>query len=338
MRIRLWLVVLISGLCCVLTLQALAQQKLAQTGMKFLAVGTDARASALGEAYTAVEGTSNSLFFNPAGMARIGKFTSVGLGFFQYIADIKHMYGSIAFAPEDGAYGVFGISAQYADYGEFEGTVKYDNTKGYLDNGDLPGLNFKPSGMMLGLGYARALSEKFSIGVNAKYARQDLGTVFMSVDGSQTISNVASVIAFDFGVLYKTGFKSLNFGMSIRNFSREVRYQNEGFQLPLTFKIGFAMNLLDLTDFDPKMHQFLLVFDWGHPRDYQEQLNIGGEYTFMKLLALRIGYVTPADEHGISYGVGVRPEVAGIGLGLDYAYTPFGVFGSVHRFTFQFSL
>jgi hypothetical protein len=329
---------LLSGFCCAFHLQAVSQEKLAQTGMKFLAVSTDARASSLGEAFTAVEGSSGSMFFNPAGMARIGKAASIQLGFFEYIADINHYSASVAFAPSDGAYGVFGFSAQMVDYGEFEGTVKYDNTKGYLDNGDLPGLNFKPSGYMIGVGYARALSEKFSIGVNVKYVRQDLGDVFMTIDGSQKVSNAASVLAFDFGVMYKTGFKSLNFGMSVRNFSREVRYQNEGFQLPLTFKIGFSMNMLDLTDLDANTHQFLVVADWGHPRDFKEQLMIGGEYTFMNLLALRAGYVWPADEHGVSYGVGLRPELAGLGFGLDYAYTPFGVFGQVHRFTFQFSL
>jgi hypothetical protein len=329
---------LLSGFCCAFHLQAVSQVKLAQTGMKFLAVSTDARASSLGEAYTAVEGTSSSMFFNPAGMARIGKFTSVGLGFFEYIADINHYSGSVAFAPSDGAYGVFGVSAQVVDYGNFEGTVKYDNTKGYLDNGDVPGLDFKPSGFMIGIGYARALSEKFAIGVNAKYVRQDLGDVWMTADGSEKVSNAANVLAFDFGILYKTGFKSLNFGMSVRNFSREVRYQNEGFQLPLTFRIGFSMNVLDLADIDPATHQLLLVSDWAHPRDFQEQLMFGAEYTFMNLLALRVGYVSPADEHGVSYGVGLRPEVAGLGFGLDYAYTPFGMFGEVHRFTLQFSL
>jgi opacity protein-like surface antigen len=86
------------------------------------------------------------------------------------------------------------------------------------------------------------------------------------------------------------------------------------------------------------MHRFLLSADWVHPRDYSEQIMVGAEYTFMKLVSLRIGYVGPADEHGMSYGVGVKPEVAGLGFALDYAYTPFGVFGSVHRFTFQFEM
>lgn len=58
----------------------------------------------------------------------------------------------------------------------------------------------------------------------------------------------------------------------------------------------------------------------------------------MKLLSLRIGYVSPADEYGIAYGVGLRQSISQFALGVDYAYTPFGVFGNVHRFSVQFSL
>ncbi len=305
--------------------------------MKFLSVGTDARAMALGEAFTAVEGTSTSLFFNTASMARLKGFTSLGLGYTSWIADMKHLYASVAFAPASGDYGVFGVFVQSVDYGTFEGTIRWDNDKGYLDEGDMPGLNFNPSGLAIGIGYARALSDKFSIGGNVKYVTQDLGDVINEVDAPK-VSNKANVFAFDFGILYRTGFKSLNFGMTVRNFSREARFQNEGFQLPLTFKIGFSMDLLDLTDLDKEMHKFLVVADWAHPRDFQEQIMLGGEYTFMNIIALRAGYVGPADEHSMSYGVGLKPEVANLGFALDYAYTPFGVFDAVHRFTFQFSL
>ena len=47
------------------------QQKLAQTGMKFLNVSLDARASAFGDAYTSLETKSSAVFYNPASMARL---------------------------------------------------------------------------------------------------------------------------------------------------------------------------------------------------------------------------------------------------------------------------
>jgi hypothetical protein len=143
---------------------------------------------------------------------------------------------------------------------------------------------------------------------------------------------------FDFGVLYNTGFESLSFGMSIRNFSEEIRYAQESFQLPLTFRIGVSMNTLDLLNMDPDKHSFLLSIDATHPRDFPEQIGIGAEYIFMKMFALRAGYEFPNDEHGFAAGVGFQKDIADFRFGLDYAYTPFGVFGDVHRFSFQFAL
>lgn len=334
MRPRLFIAII---LCGVLAAPGLAQTKLAQTGMKFLAVGTDARAVAMAEATTSLEGDASAMFYNPASMASLSGFTSLMLGQTQWIADIKHYYGGVAVSPSGGDWGVFGLMVQSVDYGVFEGTIRANNDKGYLDESDMPGLDFKPNAFLFGIGYARSLSEKFSIGANIKYVRQSLGDAVATTSGDK-VSNTTSVWAFDFGILYRTGFKSLNFGMTVRNFSREVRYVNEGFQIPLTFKIGLSMNVLDFTDLDRDTHSFLLSVDAIHPRDYPEQIMVGAEYVFLKTLALRIGYVGPADEHGISYGAGVEAELAKLSFGLNYAYVPFGVFGDVHRFTFQFSL
>jgi hypothetical protein len=311
---------------------AAGQQKLAQTGMKFLNVGADARAVALGEAVTSLEGSSPSMFSNPASMARITDFATVSLARTQWIAEITHNYGSIAFAPWGGEYGVIGVFVQAVDYGVFQETILDQGTQGFLDIG-----TFRPTAAVFGLGYARALNDQFSVGGNLKYARQSLGDATVQL-GQEKQGNSVGVAAFDLGILYRTGYKSLNFGMSVRNFAREIYFQKEGFQLPLTFKIGISMNVADLADIDRDMHGLLITLDAEHPRDYFEQVHVGAEYVFMKILALRVGFVSPADEYNISYGVGLRKAFEGLGFGLDYAYTPFGIFGGVHRFSFDFSL
>jgi hypothetical protein len=286
----------------------------------------------MGEAYTAIEGGSQNLFVNPAGMARLNAFGSFAFGETRWIADIKHFYASAAFSPDGGAYGTIGVFAQSVDYGQLDQTIFAPVTLGYLDLG-----TFNPRGLVAGVGYARALNEQFSVGGVVKYVRQDLGSVQVNLAGDRE-GNVATGYAFDFGILYKTGFKSLSFGMTVRNFSKEMRYIKDGFQLPLTFKMGLAMDVLDLTDMDKDMHSLLVVVDAEHPRDYSEQIKFGAEYTFMKTLSLRIGYVTPADEHGVSYGVGIQRDLDMVALGLDYSYAPFGIFGGVHRFGIHFSL
>jgi hypothetical protein len=282
------------------------------------------------------------MFYNPAAMARLDRMADITIGSTQFIADINYYNAAVAVAPFNGDYGVFGISFVSVNYGEFLGTIRADNEQGFLDIG-----TFSPTAIFLGLGYAKALSEKFSIGGNIKYVRQSLGTSVIdnvttfpetgAYQNATTEENKLDVLAFDFGVLYKTGFKSLNFGMSVRNFSREVKYKEEGFQLPLIFQIGASFNLADLFEVDQTQHSFLVTVDANHPRDYPEQLNIGAEYTFMDLISFRAGYSTPNDERNFSYGLGLKKDNGDFDIGIDYCYTPFGVFDSVHRISLNFA-
>lgn len=318
------------------------QQKLAQTGMKFLNVSLDARASAFGDAITSIEtNNSSAMFYNPASMARFNGIADITLGSTQFIADIKYYNAAVAFAPFDGDYGVLGFSFVSVDYGDFLGTIRANNEQGFLDVG-----TFSPTAISFGIGYAKALSEKFSIGANVKYVRQSLGSSIVgdivtdpngAFESGTLQENKLSVLAFDFGVLYKTGFKSLNLGMSVRNFAREIKYKKEGFQIPLIFQIGASFNFADILGVDKNEHSFLLTVDANHPRDFREQILIGAEYTFMDLLSLRAGYSAPNDERNFSAGVGLKKDIGGLNLCVDYSYTPFGVFNDVHRISLNFA-
>lgn len=313
------------------------RQKLAQTGMKFLSVSVDARSAAMADAVTSIFSNSAAMLYNPSTMAYNENLFDVSIGRTNWIADINYLHGTATYRPGNGEYGIFGISYEAVDYGELLGTIVYPNDQGYLDVG-----TFKPSALAVGLGYAKALSQKFSIGANIRYVRQSLGTSTVDVTSDNgnlsyvNEENKVDAFSVDFGILYKTGFKSLAFGMSIRNFSTEIKYKVESFQLPLTFKMGLSMNALDLLEIDPKEHSLLVSVDASHPRDYYEQVGVGLEYTFMNLVSLRAGYITPSDEHAFSYGVGVQKEFADMWFKLDYAFTPFDVFNDVHRFSFYF--
>jgi hypothetical protein len=313
--------------------------KLAQTGLKFLSVGLGARQAGLADAFTASEGNSSSLFYNPAGMARISGLADVAVGQVNWIADIKQSYATVAISPSNGDYGVIGLSFQYSDYGDIQATILANNKDGFIDIGSI-----HPNAYAVGLSYARALTDKFSVGATVKYVRQDLGNGVTDATYSSDFSsatmvaskNALDVIAFDFGLLYRTGFKSLTLGMAVRNFAREVTYQKESFQLPLAFKLGVAMNVFDLTGFDRENQALNITVDAEHPRDFPEQVKVGAEYVFMNMIAARVGYVGPADEHSISYGLGFQMAMAGTQFGLDYAYTPFGIFNNVQRFSLRF--
>jgi hypothetical protein len=315
-----------------------SQKKLAQTGFQFLSVGTNARATAMGEAYTTVDGSASALFYNPAGMAKLGSFANLSINQMEWIADINYYSGSFALNFQEGKYGVIGLSFLSVDYGEFLWTrVAPEQEQGFEDIGEAwP----DPGSFMIGLGYAKDLSDKFSVGGQIKYVNQNLGKSLIPVYegrdnlvGTEEQDYNLNVLAFDFGTLYKTGFKSLVFGMSVRNFSQEVKYEKESFQLPLTFKIGISFNVLDYFSEFGEDHSFLISADAAHPRSYPEYVNFGGEYIFMDIISIRGGYISGQDEYSYTAGFGVRK----FGFGLDYSYTPFNIFDTVNRFSVEFS-
>jgi hypothetical protein len=346
------------------------QDKRAQTGMKFVSLSLDARGAALGDAMTAMEGGSAQLLYNPAGIARQTSFIDIAAGQVEWIADINYNQATVTLAPRGGRFGVIGFSVISVDYGTFEETIfDASSDKGFIELG-----TFGVTATAFGLGYARALTDRFSAGGHVKYVYQNLGEGHvvgqdfrdlldengntipllngdgnprLDEDGNPLLEQEAfytvadfneGVVAYDFGVLYKTGFESLNFAFTARNFAPEVSYQEESFQLPLTLKIGVSMDLIDLTSLNPSVHTLLFAFDAEKPRDFDEQVKFGTEYTFMNTLALRAGYTYPTDEQGITVGAGIKQSVRGFGFGADYAYTSFGIFENVHRLSLSLSL
>ncbi len=304
--------------------------KLAQTGFQFMSVGADARAGAMAQALTAAETNSSAMFFNPSGMARMNEPFEVTFSQNNWIAGIKHNTFTLALRPFGGRYGVLGFSAMSVDYGEVQGTQVWGNSKGYIDTEII-----YPSALLFGVGYAKTLSDKFAVGGQVKYAGQQLGRSLVSINDSLMVKdNVVFGTAFDFGTIYYTGFKSLAFGMSVRNFSNEIKYVRESFQLPLTFRIGISMDLFDIIDEEIKEHTLFIDLDAIHPRSYPEQLNVGLEYSWNTQLFIRLGYMFVSDEQHYSLGFGLRISV----LTIDYAYTPYGVFDNVQRITLRFTL
>jgi hypothetical protein len=319
-------------------------QKLAQTGFQFLSVVSDARAAAMAEAMTSLELGSSALFFNPAGMADMANFIDVTASINQWIADIKHQTFSVAIRPAKGDYGVLGFSVQYVDYGEFYGTrVNTTVPLGYDDTGI-----FKLNALALGVGYAKQLTDRFSVGGQVRWVRQDLGESMIAVNirpdttdptGNRRIADTAYVsnkmtpLVFDFGTQFRTGIKSLVFGMSVRNFSKDMKYSAEGFQAPLVFTLGISMNLLDLLEELPLQQSLYMSIDASHYSDHPEQMKVGLEYRLMNTFSLRGGYANDNGGNGWSFGIGVSQ----FGFAFDYAYTPFGVFDKIQRVTARFS-
>lgn len=333
--------------------QAQEFAKVGTAGAQFLKIAVGARGIGMAEAYDAVCNDASAIFWNPAGLTGITK-NSLMVSHANWLADIN--YEAAAFAKTFRGIGTMGVSFAYLSSGDIEETtvLQQDGTGNF----------FNTSNLMVGLSYARALTDKFSIGGNVKYIEENLQ------------EEKATAWAIDIGTLYKTGFRSLRMGISIRNFGPELKFSGTyqdydngdwvidertkepeqkdflPYHMPMTFKVSLAYDLIE------KENSFLTIAsDLVHPNDNVERLNVGAEWQLYQIIAFRMGYVGPVGLLGrisdevenadtaneatydasnyaanFSAGVGFNLNIKGFGtLNIDYAYTDFGVLDWAHR-------
>lgn len=310
--------------------------KLAQSTMNFLLVSVSPKASAMGEAFYAVGNSSESIFYNPAGISNTNNTFDISFNYTQWIADIKYLAGSVTYNLNN--YGVIGFHMLTVDYGDIIGTSLIDPSQqalypeGYIDNGILSNVG----AYSVGFSYAKKISTQFSIGGNIRLAGQNLGENTF-INGT-TKKNNATKLVFDAGVLYNTGYKDFRFGMAIRNFSSNIKREEIDEQLPLLFTLGTAINLWKFIDENNTNNELTLAVDFVHYNNYSERMNIGLEYKFMNMISLRGGYQTNRDIASWSAGIGLCTELAGKLIEINYSYSFIEVFNNVNRLSLNFSL
>ncbi|MDZ7724423.1 MAG: PorV/PorQ family protein [candidate division KSB1 bacterium] len=212
-----------------------------------------------------------------------------------------------------GSYGFLGINAVNLDNGDIKGTRISNSNLGYEDTG-----NLNVTEMAIGLTYAQRFTNSFGAGITVKYCEQDL------------IAEKSSVLAFDIGTLYNTGWNAVKVAVSVQHFSKEIKYIDENFVLPLTFRVGFSGDVLQMVNVDSEQHKLMLALEGVNPRDYSERVHIGSEYVYNDFLAIRGGYKFNYDVESFSLGVGFRHK----GFQFDYSYSEFGsILGMVDRFS-----
>ena len=306
-------------LILVLSINAYAQDKVAQTGCKFLDVGAGARACGMGEAFTVLGQDATALFYNPSCIGEIDDHFDLSVGVTQWISDIK--YVSLAFVYDVGVWGNFGFSLISPDYGEIIGaTVNEESVDGFVVTGPLD-----VSAFCAGVAYAREFTDKFTVGAQIKYVSQYLSENIVE-EGEDPVANEISTLSYDFGLLFYPGFESFAFGMSVRNFSPRVTYERIGFEMPLTFALGVGLDLMDFLGEYPD-YSLNIGAEMLHPRDWQEEFHLGCEFGIRDMLFIRAGYKFRYAQEGLNAGIGVN---AG-GARIDYSYSHFELFEMIHR-------
>ncbi len=327
-------IVVFLSICCACSLQAqIGLDKVGQSTMNFQLVGLSARASSLGDAVFASSIGSEAIFYNPAGLAEMKQPFDASLFYTSWIADITYYAGAVAYNAGD--FGTFGLSAMSVDYGtiyatRLTGASSANQSITYEDLGEMKNVG----AYSIGISYARAISDKFSMGGTMRYTGQNLGESMLS--GGLHENNAAKLI-FDLGVKYNVGYKNFRFGMAFRNFSSQLKREQISEQMPVTFTIGTAIDLMDVINEELSSESDLtLGVDYLHSNNYSERMNFGLEYIFMNMLALRGGYQTNRDLGSWSAGFGFFTTVQNYDLRVDYSYSAEKYFTDVSRISLGF--
>ncbi|MFA5161207.1 MAG: PorV/PorQ family protein [Elusimicrobiales bacterium] len=276
------------------------------SSMPSLEVDASARAMALGGAYTAVGDDSVSLFYNPAGIARLPR-SDVSLTHTEWISGIKSEYGSAAFPVGNDV--TLGCALNLFTISPMDRTDASGNTTGSFGAGE--------SSFMAAA--AKNIGLNFAVGAAVKYMRQ-------SVDDA-----VASGSAIDLGVM--GFFGHLRLGAALQNVGPGMAVGDMTFSLPLTKRVGASL----------KLGEYLMAVGDYVESSSASGARAGLEYAVRNSfsqwdrLLLRAGW--QAEGAGSSGSTGQFALGAGYerpNWRVDYGFAPCGDLGNAQRISFMY--
>jgi opacity protein-like surface antigen len=316
---------------------SLYSQNLVKTGTTaapFLKIGSGARAISMGGAFTATADDISAMYWNPAGLTNI-KYNEAMFNHVDYIIDVNYDYAAAA----TNLSGLGSIGAFVTVLSMDEMAVRT------VEQPEGTGEKFQAGALAAGISFARSLTDKFSIGFNAKYVREYIW------------HESAQAFAVDVGVLYKISiFNEFRLAASISNFGTKMQMEGRDitslhgvgpgdenlinkdvklneYDLPLLFRVGVAADFIKTDD-----SRLTAAVDAIHPNDHTEYVNSGLEYSWKEIVFLRAGYNSLFEldtEQGLTLGAGVNYGVMGtVDIMIDYAYQDFGRLENVHYFSF----
>lgn len=285
-------------------------EKVGTIGGQFLKIPLGARPAAMGSAFVSLADDATSVFWNPAGIARITK-TVASIHHAQLPADLKLTAASyvfhVGFLP-----GTFAASARslYMPSMRKRTVFRPEGTGESFDAGDIA----------FGLSYGRSLTDKFSAGLTFNYVQSTLD-VYSS-----------EAFTFDFGTLYDTGYQSLRIGMAIQNIGTDMEFIEDTVKMPAVFRVGMSMRL-----FESGSYRLLTAAEFNHPPDNNERANWGAELGYKDFFRFRGGYNFKYDTEGLALGLGVKVPTSLNSEGtVDYAFVDGGSLGGIHRISVDF--
>jgi hypothetical protein len=305
----------------------LAAQQFGQvgtSGAQILKISFDPRASALGNAAASIVNNASAVYTNVAGLEGIQK-ADIAFTYVPWFASIDMV--SLSAAYRWGEIGVIGVQASGFSSQEEITTIEMENGTGQT---------YSIQNAVVGLSFARHITEKLVVGVQAKYIRESY------------FDHSTSGLAFDIGTNYDLGFVGSRLAMSLQNFGADLsplqgNYQDysdnnvsKGFQrvpLPVTFRASFSMEPIVSDAYNVR-----IIADLIHPNDNVEHYCLGSEILFYDFLAVRGGLKLNYDDESFAAGIGLKGnKFLGQDVRFDYSYENFKTLPSVQRLSIGIS-
>ena len=330
--------------------ELLGAQNAITTAVPFLTISPDARHAALGDAGVATSPDANSSYWNAAKLVFIDKKYGGTLSYTPWLGkivndmSISYLSGFYKISREQAV----AASIKYFDLGDIS----------FRDNNNQPLGDFNPREFAFDATYSRMLSNKFSMGLSARYIYSNLTGAFSGIDAKPGHS-----VAVDIGAFYTTEFKTakvstLSLGATITNIGAKLSYtdnQNKDF-LPTNLRLGAAYmmeldpynSLTFILDFNKLMvptppirstdgtiiygkddNRSLLSGMFGSfsdaPDGFSEEMHefmisVGTEYWYKDLFAARIGYFHEHETKGNRKYMTVGLGFRRKAFGIDVAY------------------
>lgn len=320
-----------------------AVTNVATRGAEWLNIGIGARAQAMGTANIASAEGPAAVFWNPANIV-----SREGISAF---ASHQRLYGNSGISMIAGAItlpigsGAAALAVQQFSSGEMERTTE----RAPFGGDPIAGGNFSYTGTAVTLQYARAITDRFTAALGARYAQEGIDVARQRFTG------------FDLSTRFRTGLYGLTVGGTVQNIGTTGRMNGAGVQrtiavardngnatgnaipiqyntrevdMPTMFRLGVQASLLGDAEAligQSERHTLLVEGAFTDAIDGSTKPAAGIEYSFNRFATLRAGKRWLNEPNadwsfadGLAFGGGLRLPIGGKRLALDYAFVNMG--------------
>lgn len=306
--------------------------KFAKYAGDFLTIGVGGRALGMGGAFTSVANDVTAGYWNPAGLTELLNTQIILMHDERFAGIVNYDYAGLAFKPIDlYSLGISIIRVGVDDI-PFTGNEFIDNNGNFVFDPDVDRLDpdkfsyVSSSDWVAIVSFAKNLKEKLSIGGNVKF-------IYRKIE-----KNTGIGIGFDFGIKYK--IRSFSIGVILKDATSTLISWNTGRNELITpsaitgisreFEIlwGKFIPAIDMIlRFEGRNKTALLGTKF-----VSVDFNIGGEYTFKDIIAIRSGFT---ENKELTLGAGIKLNQ----LNIDYSFAKFNSeLGNTHRISAKLTI